>query len=189
MKIPAQCLSMCLSGSTWKGSKIYTKVHHTLPGKVWCHNIFFHKYLYMYCSIHRTEKCHLLASWMYYIASLLYPHHTSRWCFWPPVCRLTTSDFCWETQQNCCSSSQESDLDTSGIVHWTVPGPILWPWNQLEDFACAHTFKLPYCSKHSSCIQMMRMVPDSWGDSFSLGATWESISCPWFITMLITFQW
>lgn len=82
-------------------------VKHTLNCMIFCQakfiviTFFSHKCLRMYCSIHRIKKCQLLANWMYHINTLLYPHHTSRWCFWLPTCSLCTSAFCWKTQQNC----------------------------------------------------------------------------------------
>lgn len=50
--------------------------------------------------------------------------------------------------------SRRVSLDISELVHWTVPRPILCPWNQLKFFVCARTFKLPYHSKENVCIQM-----------------------------------
>lgn len=101
MKSPAHCLSIWFSDSKGEGSKIHTELHGILPGKVYCHNIFFsHKRLHMYCSIHRSKKCQLLANWTYHIDTLLYSHHTSRWCFWPPTWSLCTLAFCWKIWQN-----------------------------------------------------------------------------------------
>lgn len=79
-------------------------------------------------------------------------------------------------------------LGTFGLVHWTVPGPILWPWNQLECFARAHTFKFTLSFKKEWLYpdDLVRTAPDNL--KLSLGAAWESVSCPWFKTMLITFQ-